>query len=60
MVQFACEHCGSPAIALSTDLTDESEVRCLRCKALLGTWGTFKTTIEHALSLEADRSGPVS
>jgi hypothetical protein len=62
--EFCCRECGSPGIRIDGPLEPNAAVRCGRCDADLGDWGSFVEAAEALLGQDfldrARRSEPVA
>ena len=47
--EFCCHACGSPGIRIDGPLEPNAAVRCGRCEADLGDWGSFVEAAEALL-----------
>jgi DNA-directed RNA polymerase subunit RPC12/RpoP len=45
--EFACHACGSPAVVFPDRFSDDSPVRCQRCRTVLCTLREFRISVEQ-------------
>lgn len=52
MSLFVCRECGSAALSMPRELTDDAPVHCSACKAPRGTWGDLRDIAAELIAME--------